>query len=125
MGLSLSVFNEVSGTILKFKSGLTKEEKHMGRKSKDMENCSGWMLGGPSPAYWKAVSLGQKSNTSQLKDQATAVHIFNPSSLGAEASRSQCVQGQPDLQNEFQDSQGYTEKSCLRDGRKPRGLRSN
>jgi hypothetical protein len=24
-----------------------------------------------------------------------------------------CVQGQPDLQSEFQDSQGYTEKPCL------------
>lgn len=25
-----------------------------------------------------------------------------------------CVKGQPELQNEFQDSQGYTERSCLR-----------
>jgi hypothetical protein len=24
-----------------------------------------------------------------------------------------CVRGQPDLQSEFQDSQGYTEKPCL------------
>ena len=33
-------------------------------------------------------------------------YAFNPSSREAEA-------GQPGLQSEFQDSQGYTEKPCL------------
>jgi hypothetical protein len=33
-------------------------------------------------------------------------HTFNPSTREAEA-------GQPGLQSEFQDSQGYTEKPCL------------
>jgi hypothetical protein len=37
-------------------------------------------------------------------------HAFNPSTCEAEAGR---FQGQPGLQSEFQDSQGYTEKSCL------------
>jgi hypothetical protein len=35
-------------------------------------------------------------------------HIFNPSTQEAEAGR-----GQPGLQSEFQDSQGYTKKPCL------------
>jgi hypothetical protein len=35
-------------------------------------------------------------------------HAFNPSTWEAEASR-----GQPGLQSEFQDSQGYIEKPCL------------
>jgi hypothetical protein len=34
-------------------------------------------------------------------------HTFNPSTWEA-------VRGQPGLQSEFQDSQGYTEKPCLR-----------
>ena len=40
-------------------------------------------------------------------------HSFNPSTKEAEAGRSLWVQGQPGLQSEFQDSQGYTEKPCL------------
>ena len=38
------------------------------------------------------------------------VHAFSPSTWEAEAGR---VRGQPGLQSEFQDSQGYTEKPCL------------
>jgi hypothetical protein len=38
-------------------------------------------------------------------------HPFNPSTWEAEADF--WVQGQPGLQSEFQDSQGYTEKPCL------------
>jgi hypothetical protein len=38
-------------------------------------------------------------------------HAFNPS-REAEAV-DLCVQGQPGLQNEFQDSQDYTERFCL------------
>jgi hypothetical protein len=39
-------------------------------------------------------------------------HAFNPSTQEAEAEDF-WVPGQPGLQSEFQDSQGYTEKPCL------------
>jgi hypothetical protein len=42
------------------------------------------------------------------------VHAFNLSTQVAEAGRSLWVQGQPDLQSQYQDSQGYTEKPCLK-----------
>ena len=45
-------------------------------------------------------------------------HAFNPSTWEAEASGSLWDQGQPGLQSEFQDSQGYTEKLCLRKKKK-------
>jgi hypothetical protein len=41
------------------------------------------------------------------------VYVINPSTWKAEASRCSWVQGQPGLQTEFQDSQGYTEKLSL------------
>jgi hypothetical protein len=41
-------------------------------------------------------------------------HAFNPSTREAEAG------GQPCLQSEFQDSQGYTEKPCLKKTKKKR-----
>jgi hypothetical protein len=41
-------------------------------------------------------------------------HAFNPSTWEAEVGRSLCVRGQPGLQSEFQDSQGYTMKPCLK-----------
>ena len=40
-------------------------------------------------------------------------HTFYPSTWEAEAGRF-WVRGQPGLQSEFQDSQGYTEKLCLK-----------
>jgi hypothetical protein len=40
-------------------------------------------------------------------------HAFNPSTWGVEGQADFWVQGQPGLQSEFQDSQGYTEKPCL------------
>jgi hypothetical protein len=40
-------------------------------------------------------------------------HAFNPSTQEAEADFVLWVRGQPGLQSEFQDSQGYTEKPCL------------
>ena len=43
-------------------------------------------------------------------------HTFNPSIQEVEAVRSPLVWGQPSLHSEFQDSQGYTEKSCLKKG---------
>jgi hypothetical protein len=42
-----------------------------------------------------------------------AVHAFNPSTWEAEAGRFLSLR-QPGLQSEFQDSQGYTEKPCLK-----------
>jgi hypothetical protein len=39
-------------------------------------------------------------------------YAFNSSTLEAEAGDFS-VRGQPGLQSEFQDSQGYTEKLCL------------
>ena len=42
------------------------------------------------------------------------VHIFNPSTQETEAGGSLWVQGQPGLQSELLDSQGYAEKSCPR-----------
>jgi hypothetical protein len=39
-------------------------------------------------------------------------HAFNPSTWEAEAGR--FLSSKPGLQSEFQDSQGYTEKPCLK-----------
>jgi hypothetical protein len=42
-------------------------------------------------------------------------HAFNPNipALGRQRQADFWVRGQPGLQSEFQDSQGYTEKPCL------------
>jgi hypothetical protein len=46
-------------------------------------------------------------------------HAFNPSSWEAEAGR--FLSSRPAwLQSEFQDSQGYTEKPCLKKKTKPK-----
>ena len=42
------------------------------------------------------------------------VHDFSPSSWEVETSRSLWAEGQPGLQNEFQDNQSYTEKPSLK-----------
>jgi hypothetical protein len=42
-------------------------------------------------------------------------HAFNPRTQEAEAGTS-LFQGQPGLQSEFQDRQGYTERLCLGEG---------
>ena len=42
-------------------------------------------------------------------------HAFNP---GRQRQLDLWVQGQPGLQSEFQDSQGYTEKPCLEKAKK-------
>jgi hypothetical protein len=45
-------------------------------------------------------------------------HAFNLSTWEAEAeAEAGRFRGQPGLQNEFQDSQGYTEKPCLKNQR--------
>jgi hypothetical protein len=41
-------------------------------------------------------------------------HAFNPGTWEAEAGGSLQIRGQPGLQSDFQDSQGYTEKTCVR-----------
>jgi hypothetical protein len=49
------------------------------------------------------------------------VHTFNPSTPEAEAGASQ-IQGHPDLQIKFQDSQSYSEKLCLEKQKKSERL---
>jgi hypothetical protein len=44
------------------------------------------------------------------QNRAVVAHTFNPNTWEAEVDRSLWVRGQPSLQSEFQDSQGYTEK---------------
>lgn len=44
---------------------------------------------------------------------AVVVAVFNPTTLEAKAGSYLWVWGQLDLQGQFQDSQGYIEKSCL------------
>ena len=45
-------------------------------------------------------------------------HTFNFSTHDADAGRSLWVQGQPGLNSEFQDSQGYGERLCLKEKQK-------
>jgi hypothetical protein len=45
---------------------------------------------------------------------AVVAHAFNPSTWEAERQVGFWVRGQPDLQSEFQDSQGYTKKLYLK-----------
>jgi hypothetical protein len=45
--------------------------------------------------------------------RGVVMHAFNPSTREAEAGGFLSFSGQPGLQSEFQDSQGYTEKPCL------------
>jgi hypothetical protein len=40
-------------------------------------------------------------------------HAFNPPALGRQRQADFWVLGQPGLQSEFQDSQGYIEKPCF------------
>ena len=57
----------------------------------------------------KPKTQGLKSNAPpQKKKLGVVVHTFNPSTQEVDF----WVWGQPDLQSEFQDSQGYTEKPC-------------
>ena len=54
--------------------------------------------------------------------QVVMAHAFNLSPQEAEAGRSLWVQDQPGLQIEFQDSQDYTEKPCLKKANKQNTL---
>jgi hypothetical protein len=51
-------------------------------------------------------------------------HAFNPSTWEAEARGFFLVHGQPALQSEFQDGQGYTEKPCLEKKKKKKKKKS-
>jgi hypothetical protein len=57
--------------------------------------------------------------TKNILSLAVVAHAFNPSTWEAEAEGFR-VQGQPGLQCYFQDSQGYTEKPCLKNQTKPK-----
>jgi hypothetical protein len=50
---------------------------------------------------------------------AVVAHALIPA-LGRQRQVDFCVQGQPGLQSEFQDSQGYTEKPCLGKTKNPK-----
>jgi hypothetical protein len=58
-------------------------------------------------------------NVLRINPQSRAVvaHTFNPSTW-RQRRVDFWVQGQPGLQSEFQDSQGYTEKPCLKNKNK-------
>jgi hypothetical protein len=56
-------------------------------------------------------AISKKQN--KTKGQAVMAHAFNPSFWEAERQANFLVQGQPGLQNEFQDNQVYTEKPYL------------
>ena len=60
-----------------------------------------------------SLSLTSPNSPQKSKlSRAVVAHTFNPSTWEAEAGRF-LSRGQPGLQSKFQDSQGYTEKSCL------------
>jgi hypothetical protein len=52
---------------------------------------------------------------------AVVAHAFNP----REAEAGRFFQGQPGLQSELQDSQGYTEKPCLENKTKQNKTKQN
>jgi hypothetical protein len=64
-----------------------------------------------------ASSVNQVECNSSLKNdhlcQAVVAPAFNPSTWERQRQEDLRVPGQPGLQSEFQDSQGYTEKTCL------------
>jgi hypothetical protein len=57
-------------------------------------------------SHWKRKSLDN--------NEAVVAHAFTSSTGEAEAGQALWVRGQPGLQSEFQDSQGYTEKPYLK-----------
>jgi hypothetical protein len=69
------------------------------------EPCA--LLGGINPGFQPPLTLLLKN-----VKKAMVVHAFNPSTWEAEAGGF-LSSGQPSLESEFQDSQGYTEKPCL------------
>jgi hypothetical protein len=64
------------------------------------------------------------SNRNQDNSQAWWFDTLIPA-LGKQRQVDFWVQGQPDLQSEFQDSQGYTEKPCLKNKTKQNKTKQN
>jgi hypothetical protein len=66
--------------------------------------------------YTKIIPISQIILVLQDSSSRVVVaHVFNPSTQEAEAGGFLSSRpGQPGLQSEFQDSQGYTEKPCLK-----------
>jgi hypothetical protein len=65
-------------------------------------------------AHICARSLKRKRNLGQIKKKKLVVHAFNSSTREIEAGR--FLSSRPAWStSEFQDSQGYTEKPCLKD----------
>ena len=65
-----------------------------------------------------AKTGGKKQQRKRSFSQAAVVHASDPKTLEAEAGRFLGVNGQHSQQKEFQDSQGYTSKLCLKKPKK-------
>jgi hypothetical protein len=63
------------------------------------------------------------ARNNQYLSRAVVVHAFTPSTDRRQRQADLWVEGQPGLQSKFQDSQGYTEKPCLRKTRERGGGR--
>ena len=78
----------------------------------------------PSSEQWQSVWV-ESLLKMQARSRGVVAHSFNPSTQEAEAGRFlSSVRGQPGLQSEFQDSQGYTEKPCLEKTKKDKKNKS-
>ena len=82
-----------------------------------------WQLDLEWLGVWGITEDMQTSNTIMKYEKAerqlgVVVFTFNSSTWKAEAGGSLWGQGQPGLCSEFQNSQGYVERPCLKDKRK-------
>lgn len=69
----------------------------------------------PSPGTLVVSNMKPSLVRTNMLSQTMVVHTFNPSTKGSKHSQVDLwVQGQPDLQRKFQDSQNSMEKPCLR-----------
>ena len=78
--------------------------------------CPGQKLEIISQRMAGELQLNRISFKIQVTHPGMVVHAVNPSTREADAAEI-CVQGQPGLQSEFWDSQGYTEKPWVKEGR--------
>jgi hypothetical protein len=83
--------------------------------------CKCWGL--PSPSIAEAILIhAYQSLTHKKKLAGHWWHMPLISALGWKSQADFWVRGQPGLQSEFQDSQGYTEKPCLEKTKKKKVL---